>query len=197
MPLHPVPPAVNLPAPKPPHDAARRLCLRCLTALIAAPVALPAPARRARELREPMAGTITKVLDGDSLVFQPKDGAPMEVRLRGIDAPEHCQTWGPESRKALAEMALGKPAQLTPAARDRYGRTVAEVVVDGRSLSVRMAEEGQAYSQRGRNDHGPLLKEERVARSLKRGMFTLATPPEMPRDYRRTHPRGHGACPAP
>lgn len=128
-----------------------------------------APARKPADAA-PLAGVVTRVIDGDTLVLRPPAGAPLEVRLRDIDAPESCQDWGPEARRALEEFALGKTAELRAGPRDAYGRTVGRVTVDGQDLGVRMVVEGHAWSTRTKWDNGPLVKQERQAMVLRRGL---------------------------
>lgn len=138
-------------------------------------------------------GQVVAVADGNRLSFQPlAAGAPVAVRLRDIEAPESCQPWGAEARSALAEKALKQPAELRASGRrDAQGRTLAAVSVDGVDLSRWMVEEGHAFSVRGRDDHGPLVKQERMARALARGLHAAAgsLPPA---EFRRLH----GRCPA-
>jgi endonuclease YncB( thermonuclease family) len=134
----------------------------------------------------PIEGVIAKVIDGDSLVLQPKTGAPIEVRLRDIDAPEICQAGGPEAKAMLERLALGKEAALATAGRDTYGRTVGLVTVEGQSLSKQMVAEGHAWSNRSRFDRGPLMKEERMAIALKRGLHA-AGGAQNPKDFRKAN----------
>lgn len=138
-------------------------------------------------------GTVTRVTDGDSLWFTPAAGspsaappAPLVVRLRDIDAPEICQPYGEEARRALAELALNQRARLHPAGRDVHGRLLGVVVVDGADLGVRMVEEGHAWSIRTKWDQGPLVKQERMARALSRGLHAGGGA-VMPRDFRQSH----------
>ena len=159
------------------------LVLAC-TAADAAPAKRP-PAR-------PVAGVVTNVIDGDTLDVQVAGQAPMRVRLRDIDAPESCQPWGVEARKALEEMALGKSVELRTYAADRYGRTVASVSVDGQDLGQAMVVEGHAWSVRTKWDNGPLVKQERQARALGRGLHATAGAVS-PAEFRRMN----GACPRP
>jgi endonuclease YncB( thermonuclease family) len=131
-------------------------------------------------------GVVSSVTDGDSLWFTPHGQAPIEVRLRDIDAPEICQPWGVEARHALAELALHKPATLRIAGRDAYGRTLGVLVADEVDIGRRLVEEGHAWSIRTRSDRGPLVKQERMAHALGRGLHA-AGGAVMPRDFRRLH----------
>ncbi|MBL8287943.1 MAG: thermonuclease family protein [Rubrivivax sp.] len=156
--------------------------------------AAPAASARAGALKkgEGIAGVISRVIDGDTLTLQPPGRPPIEVRLRDIDAPEICQDYGVEAKKALEGFALGKPATLTFSAHDSYGRAVGGVVVEGQSLSKWMVAEGHAWSTRTRFDRGPLMKEERMATALRRGVHATSGA-VMPKEFRKTH----GPCPRP
>ncbi len=151
----------------------------------------PVPAQAAR--RAEMTGTVIKVIDGDSLMFRPDPGPagpqrPLEVRLADIDAPEFCQEHGPESLAALKALTLNKPARLKPVARDRYGRQLARLTVDNMAVGPRLVEEGQAWSARWRNNRGPLMKQERMARALRRGLHAQQGA-VLPTEFRRLNGR--------
>ncbi len=137
-------------------------------------------------------GVVSKVQDGDSLWLKPDDGPPIVVRLRDIDAPELCQAWGDEARRALADLALGKQALLRINGRDAHGRTLGSVMVDDVNLSRRMVEDGNAWSNRSRWDQGPLVKQERMAKALGRGLHATAGA-EPPWQFRKRN----GRCAAP
>lgn len=148
--------------------------------------AASASAASAASARGPVQGVVSRVIDGDSLIVQPEGRAPIEVRLRDMDAPEICQPHGDDAKKALEQFVLGKAATLTPVGRDTHGRTIGTVVVDGQSVSKWMVAEGHAWSARGRYDRGPLMKEERMAIALKRGLHATSGA-VLPRDFRKTH----------
>lgn len=132
-------------------------------------------------------GTVTQVIDGDSLVFQSTAGGqPLEVRLDGIDAPEGCQAGGPQAREALAEYVRGKTVQLQTKGLDSYKRTLAVLSVEGMNINERMVAEGQAWSIRFKWDKGPYVDKERMAKALKRGVHAT-TGAVMPKDFRRSH----------
>ncbi|MCU0967415.1 MAG: thermonuclease family protein [Rubrivivax sp.] len=131
-------------------------------------------------------GTVTRVVDGDSLWVAPASGPPVEVRLHGIDAPEGCQAGGPEARRALEDLVLRRPVSVRSRGRDDHGRLLGVVSVDGIDVNVRQVEEGWAWSSRYKWDRGPYVKQERMAQALRRGIFALPGAEE-PREFRRRH----------
>jgi micrococcal nuclease len=134
-----------------------------------------------------LAGTVTKVTDGDSLWLQPSvQGPPIEVRLASIDAPEICQSWGTQARDALKALVEGKQVTLRAAGLDAYQRTLGTVMLDDLDVNARLVEEGHAWSTRSKWDRGPLVKQERMAKALNRGLHSQAGA-LMPKDFRTTH----------
>ena len=148
-------------------------------------VSLPAAAAKPSK-SEPLQGVVTQVIDGDTLRFNVAGQPAIAVRLAQIDAPELCQAGGAEARRALSDLTLNKPATLRPTGRDGQGRSIGMLVVDGASVSQRLVQEGHAWSLVGRNGRGPLVKEERLAQALNRGLHAdrRAVKPE---DFRRSH----------
>jgi len=163
--------------------AAMCAALGCAAVLAAAPAR---PASAASAANAGIEGVISRITDGDSLWLQPTGKAPIEVRLRDIDAPEICQPYGPDAKRALEQMALGKNAVLVTSAHDQFGRTIGRITIDGQSLSKLMVAEGHAWSTRSRFDRGPLMKEERMAIALRRGLHATEGA-VMPKDFRKTH----------
>jgi len=134
-------------------------------------------------------GLVSRVTDGDSLWLTPAGQPPIVVRLRDIDAPESCQPWGAEARQALSELALNKVATLHIAGRDSYGRTLGVLMIDELNVGRHLVENGHAWSIRSRWDQGPLVKQEKMARALSRGLH--GTPGALqPKEFRRLH----GTC---
>ena len=168
----------------------RTLASRCLTRwawiLAFAGIAAALPAAAAAPTRA-VEGTVSFVVDGDSLWLAPADGsAPLEVRLQDIDAPESCQPWGAEAREALMERVQGKAVRLQVSGRDVHGRTLATLYLDDLSINQWLVKEGHAWSGRYKHDRGRYVAEERMANALGRG-FNRAGGAVMPRDFRRDH----------
>lgn len=168
--------------------------MRAAMLLLAAAFSVPvAWAQRSPPKAELVDGSVVRVTDGDSLWFQPADAQRrhLVVRLHNIDAPEICQEGGPQARERLREWALDRPATLRVIGMDDYGRTVGVLLHGSVNLNVRMVEEGHAWSTRDKRGGGPHLKEEKMARALRRGLHASATEPVMPKEFRRAH----GPCP--
>ncbi|HZF81192.1 MAG TPA: thermonuclease family protein [Rubrivivax sp.] len=165
-----------------------RQLLLALTVLAVLPAGGPAAAGRPPT---PVQGTVGRVVDGDTLWFMPAGQAPVVVRLRDIDAPEICQPWGPEAKQALIDLALHRQATLRGMARDSHGRTLGSIAVDGVDVGALMVAEGHAWSARTRYDRGPLVKQERMAKALGRGLHATGGA-VMPREFRQAQ---GGTCP--
>ena len=91
-----------------------------------------------------------KVSDGDTLNVQKVEngkfvGEVMKIRMFGIDAPEKTQDYGIESKQALEKMVNGKTLEIEEKNRDRYGRTVAVVYVNGKNVNEEMVKNGNAW----------------------------------------------------
>ena len=134
------------------------------------------------------------VYDGDT--FRVKcDGREQKIRLCGIDAPEAKQPLGIESRDYLRSL-VAKAANkviVIEMDRDKYGRTVAEVLFDkpDGELSVQeeMLKAGMAYhyKQYSGNCHNRDVFDtaEQIGRSQKLGVWQLSGGGQRPWDYRK------------
>jgi endonuclease YncB( thermonuclease family) len=138
-------------------------------------------------------GQVTRVVDGDTLWFQPDEaGHPLvAVRLRGIDAPETCQAWGRQATAALRQQVQGRPVSLRIHGQDDYRRTLGTVTVAGVNLNAALVAQGHAWAWRDARGRSPYLKQEASARSARLGAHAdLAA--EAPWDFRRRHGRCRG-----
>lgn len=155
--------------------------------LVAWMVAVALPAHAAARV---LPGQVTRVVDGDTLWFQPSEpGEPLvAVRLRGIDAPESCQPWGRQSTVALREQVLGRPATLLIHGQDDYRRTLGTLSVGGVDLNAGLVAQGHAWAWRDSKGRSPYLQQESEARAVGRGAHANPAA-EAPWDFRRRHGR--------
>nr|WP_206108259.1 thermonuclease family protein [Paludisphaera soli] len=129
---------------------------------------------------------VVGVSDGDTLTVLTEEKRQVKIRLHGIDAPESGQDFGQRAKQAASELAFGKAATIRPVDTDRYGRTVAEVILpDGRSLNRELTREGycwwyRAYAPGDRE----LARLESEAKAAKRGLWSRPNPTP-PWDWRK------------
>jgi endonuclease YncB( thermonuclease family) len=130
---------------------------------------------------------VTKVIDGDSLVVETESGTHMEVRLRGVDAPELGQVGGLGARELMEALVEGEEVTVTvPASRmkDKYNRTLVDITHQDESLAEEMVERGAAWAA---GDAGKELRDEEAhAREAGKGIWKEGDPTP-PWTFRKEH----------
>lgn len=90
-------------------------------------------------------GKVIKIADGDTITIQTLNNERIKVRLYGIDAPEKKQDYGIKSLDVLKELSYGKTVDVEVKEKDRYGRTVGIVFLNGEEINLKMIETGNAW----------------------------------------------------
>jgi len=123
--------------------------------------------------------------DGDTIRVMHR-GRETKIRLFGIDCPERDQAFGNKARRFTSKMVFRKVVEVQEVDKDSYGRTVAWVFVDGKSLNKELLRAGLAwwYKYYAENEH-ELEKLEAEARSHKIGLWSVPNPIP-PWDFRRS-----------
>jgi endonuclease YncB( thermonuclease family) len=116
-------------------------------------------------------GRVVGIADGDTLTVREDGGAAIRIRLWGIDAPERGQAYTSVAKRYLSSLAFGKMVRVLVRDQDRYGRTVAEIILpDGRNANQEMVRAGYAWwFRRYAPDDGVLEQLETEARQARRG----------------------------
>ena len=135
----------------------------------------PAARTDARKVTERLVGA-ARIIDGDSLVVE-----GVELRLEGIDAPEHRQksldaggrtfAQGKYATHYLRKLVGQAPVRCELHGEDKYGRQLATVYTrDGRNVNAEMVRAGQAlaYMKFSRRYEA----EEREAKKRRAGMHS-------------------------
>ncbi|EBZ0757986.1 TPA: nuclease [Escherichia coli] len=132
-------------------------------------------------------GKIVRVLDGDTVEILAGNVAT-RVRLNGIDAPEKAQPFGQRSRQALTAIVGGNTVLAVGEKRDRYGRLLATLILDGRDINAIQVYSGMAwvYRYKGLATEPEYLRYERDARTARRGLWSEKEPVE-PSIWRQRH----------
>lgn len=145
-----------------------RATIECLLALAALLIA-SAPAHA------DFSGTVVRILDGDTLEVL-VDKSTARVRLAEIDAPEKGQAFGAKARQALGDLTFRRIVTVQEAGKDRYGRTIGTVLVDGQSANRAMVATGVAWAYRAYLVDRSLLRLEQDARTARRGLWIDSSP---------------------
>lgn len=141
---------------------------------------------------------VVSIGDGDTLRIR-LSGQVTTIRLGCIDAPERSQKpFGERSTSRLKQLLPpGTAVQVREIARDRYGRTVAELFIANESINLQMVREGQAVVYRQYLDgcaatKNQYLQAEAQAKQKRLGYWNQKSP-VMPWDYRRSQRGQHQA----
>ena len=153
-------------------------------------VTLTAPAQAAKALPATASwwGTVTYVVDGDSLWIRPDGwaGKPTRIRLAEVDAPEICQRMGAQAKAQLSARVHQRHVFVQVHAHDGYGRAIATVTHDAQDLGQWLAQNGWAWSPGFRRAPGRYAQEMARAQQARMGVFADAAP-QLPANFRRAH----------
>ena len=81
---------------------------------------------------------VVRVIDGDTIVTASRKNP---IRLANVDAPELDERGGQKAKRTLEKLVLGQIVAVDTKARDKYGRSVANVKLGRRSVNKTMREE--------------------------------------------------------
>lgn len=140
-------------------------------------------------------GTCLKVLDGDTIIFREAGAVDsIKIRLRGIDAPEKEQHFGPEATRKLAHLIEHKSVTLrfmeeayeSADGRDGYSRDLATIYRKGRNINLELVQGGYAwhYAYYAADDT-KLAEAQLRARASRIGLWAEENPTE-PKRFRLT-----------
>jgi len=124
---------------------------------------------------------VIAVMDGDT-VLALRGSQKVKIRLANIDAPEKAQDFGKESRQAL----LKKQVRVNSRAMDDYGRVVAELSVDGRSVNEDQVRSGMAWNYSYFHSDKNFIALQSEAQGAMRGLWVQSSPTP-PWEWRKTH----------
>ncbi len=90
-------------------------------------------------------GKIVRVTDGDTVTLMDAHHTLHKIRLTGIDAPESKMPYGRQATVFLKALTLGKDVDALAYKQDRYGRTIATLIVDKQDINLAMIQAGLAW----------------------------------------------------
>jgi endonuclease YncB( thermonuclease family) len=140
---------------------------------------------------ELFANRVIEVLDGDTVDVQTTGGQPpRRVRLAAIDAPEKGQRFGIRAKEQLVKLVGGRIVVVDWYRRDRHGRLVGKLVLDGQDMNLAMVSGGYAWwdphyaLEQPLEDQALYEAAETRARAERRGLWADRAP-MAPWDWRR------------
>lgn len=90
-------------------------------------------------------GLIVRVIDGDTVTLQDQYQTLHKIRLAGIDAPESAMPYGQAATLFLTAMVSGKDVEAVTYKQDRYGRTIATLMLGTQDINLAMIQAGLAW----------------------------------------------------
>lgn len=127
-------------------------------------------------------GRVVGVADGDTVTVLDDARTQHKIRLSGIDAPEKKQPFGQRSKESLSELVFSKTVTVETSKRDRYGREVGKVLVDGVDANLEQLKRGMAWHykayvrEQSPRDRVLYSEAEEIARMGRVGLWRDETP---------------------
>jgi endonuclease YncB( thermonuclease family) len=106
-------------------------------------------------------GKVVGVADGDTITVLDASNTQHKIRLQGIDAPEKAQAFGQKSKQSLNQMVHSKAVTIEFQKKDKYGRTVGKVLLNGNDICIEQIKLGMAWHYKQYESEQP--KEDREA----------------------------------
>ena len=128
---------------------------------------------------------VVGVHDGDTISCLDENNQQQKVRMAEIDAPELGQDFGKVSRDAMAAMVFGKTVQVTDEGKDRYGRWIGHVEIDGVDVNRQMVATGNAWQYAAYSSDKSLASLQSQAQAQRLGLWAQSNPTP-PWEYRKT-----------
>lgn len=144
---------------------------------------------------ETIRGKVVAIADGDSITVLDAQWDQHKIRLAGIDAPEKKQAFGQRAKEHISALLFSRSVAVEAEKKDRYGRTVGKVLVDGQDVNLAMVAAGFAWhykqyaSEQSATDRLIYDQAERVSRQTRRGLWRDPDP-TAPWDWRKASRKG-------
>jgi endonuclease YncB( thermonuclease family) len=116
-------------------------------------------------------GMVVKIADGDTFTLLTDSNKQVRIRLAGIDTPERKQPFGNFAKKALVKLVFQKRVLIEVQNKDRYGRTVGIVSVDGQNVNYELVRKGMAWVYKKYTDDEVFYRLEAQAKIKKTGLW--------------------------
>lgn len=121
-------------------------------------------------------GKVVKVADGDTITILNAKSEQIRIRLSGIDCPEKSQAYGQKAKEFTAKLCAGKQVKVIFQSKDRYGRVLGIVIVDGINVNKELLRSGYAWHYKYFDKTKEYAELEAKARRKKIGLWQENNP---------------------
>jgi endonuclease YncB( thermonuclease family) len=127
-------------------------------------------------------GKVVNVADGDTLTVLDDQKIQHKIRLQGIDAPEKSQPYGQKSKQSLSKLVNNQLVTVEFQKKDKYGRTVGKVLLNGKDICLEQINIGMAWhykqyqAEQSLEDRERYEVAEHIARSIPIGLWNDKNP---------------------
>lgn len=135
-------------------------------------------------------GKVVGVADGDTVTVLDEQNTQHKIRLQGIDAPEKAQAFGQKSKQSLNQLVHSKQVVVEFDKKDKYGRIVGKVLLNGADVCLEQIQLGMAWhykqyaSEQPKDDREIYAQAELQARAKSVGLWKDKQPTP-PWEFRR------------
>ena len=135
-------------------------------------------------------GKVVSVSDGDTIKVLDATNTQHKIRLQGIDAPEKAQPFGQKSKQSLSQLVYNKQVTVEYQKKDKYGRTLGKVILNGTDVCLEQIKLGMAWhykqykSDQPKEDRETYAQVEQTARVQAVGLWKDKMP-NPPWEYRK------------
>lgn len=143
------------------------------------------------ERGQTLEGRIVGIADGDTATLLTANNESVRIRFAFIDAPEKSQPYGQAAKKNLGELIYNQTVSVEVKDKDRYGRTVGQVRVNGKDVNLAQVQAGYAWhyqtyakKMQSRAEFDAYAQAQANARAARLGLWQDASPTP-PWDYRK------------
>ncbi len=127
---------------------------------------------------------VVGVHDGDTITCLDENNQQQKIRMAEMDAPELGQDFGKVSRDAMASMVFGKTVEVVDDGKDRYGRWIGHIYVNGTDVNRQMIATGNAWHYAAYSKDKSLAALQTEAKAQKIGLWVQPNPTP-PWEYRK------------
>jgi endonuclease YncB( thermonuclease family) len=134
----------------------------------------------------PVKGKVVAVIDGNTFKVKGEDNETRNIVLIGIDSPELGQAYGPEAKRYLEKLILGKKVVIYYAGNDTDSPLIEVKILGVKDPRIEMLKEGLAWTTRENPPY--YLEQHRETAQLRgRGLWQQSspTPPWVYREEQR------------